>query len=319
MDTQPGIDILITQFLTAKQAAGKSPATLSFYRDNLARIRWWLATTNSPTEISLITPPVLRTLLVYVRTASNRWGIGSTSSQKPASMSTVDAYWRTLQAFFSWLVKEDVITAEANPMKKIPRPTYPRKIIQDIPLPLIKEVIQHCGRSLFIAIRNKAIILFFLDTGVRLGACHGLSLTDINLETGLARVWEKGGRQILVHLNETALAALKDYLAVRRQFTNPALWLKEDGTPLSKSAIQTMVRRLRNHGGNARWTPHSFRNTFAVNLLRGGADTFSLQTLGGWKDLEMPRHYTQALKIEDAIRVHSRASPADRMAAGRDS
>jgi site-specific recombinase XerD len=204
-------------------------------------------------------------------------------------------------------------------MKKIPRPTYPRKIIQDIPLPLIKEVIQHCGRSRFIAIRNRAIILFFLDTGVRLGACYGLSLTDINLETGLARVWEKGGRQILVHLNETALAALKDYLAVRRRFTSQALWLKEDGTPLSKSAIQTMVRRLRNHGGNARWTPHTFRNTFAVNLLRGGADTFSLQTLGGWKDLEMPRHYTQALKIEDAIRVHSRASPADRMAAGRDS
>ena len=53
----------------------------------------------------------------------------------------------------------------------------------------------------------------------------------------------------------------------------------------------------------------------ALTLLRGGADTFSLQILGGWKDLEMPRHYTEALKIEDAMRVHSKASPADMMAA----
>jgi integrase/recombinase XerD len=45
--------------------------------------------------------------------------------------------------------------------------------------------------------------------------------------------------------------------------------------------------------------------------MRNGGDVFSLQTLGGWTDLEMPRHYTQALKVEDALRVHRRASPAD--------
>jgi site-specific recombinase XerD len=318
MDNNTSIDSLITQFLTAKEAAGKATDTLTFYRDNLARIHWWLATTNGPTQISQVTPPVLRALLVYVRTATNRWGIGSTSSRKLASISTVDAYWRTLQAFFSWLVKEEILEAEANPMNKIPRSDLPRIIKQDIPLPLIKRVIQDCGRSRFTAARNKAIILFFLDTGVRLGACSGLNLADINLETGLTRVWEKGGQQVLVHLNSTALDALKEYLSLRRHFDNPALWLKEDGTPMSKAAIQTMVRRLRKHGGNARWTPHAFRNTFAINLLRGGADTFSLQTLGGWKDLEMPRHYTEALKIEDAVRVHGKTSPADRMAKGKD-
>ena len=106
---------------------------------------------------------------------------------------------------------------------------------------------------------------------------------------------------------------------LRCPFANPALWLKEDGTPLGKRGIQSMVRRLKRFGGNVRWTPHSFRNTFAVNLLRGGADTFSLQMLGGWKDLEMPRHYTRALKMEDAMRVHCKSSPADRMAAGPDS
>ena len=48
-----------------------------------------------------------------------------------------------------------------------------------------------------------------------------------------------------------------------------------------------------------------------MDFLRAGGDTFSLQVLGGWTDLEMPRHYTAALKVEDAFRVHNRASPAD--------
>jgi integrase len=72
-----------------------------------------------------------------------------------------------------------------------------------------------------------------------------------------------------------------------------------------------MIRRLKKLGGNVRWSPHTFRNTFAINFLRAGGDTFSLQTLGGWSDLDMRRHYIAALKIEDAFRVHQKASPAD--------
>jgi integrase/recombinase XerD len=51
--------------------------------------------------------------------------------------------------------------------------------------------------------------------------------------------------------------------------------------------------------------------TFAINLLRAGGDAFSLQMLGGWTSLDMPRRYTRAMKAEDAIRVHKRASPVE--------
>ena len=160
------------------------------------------------------------------------------------------------------------------------------------------------------------MILVFLDTGVRLGGCHSMTMTDTDPETGLVTVWEKGGQQVTVHLNETARKALKEYLSLRSQFSNNSLWLKDDGTPLTKSAIQSIIRRLKKYGVDLRWTPHAFRATFAINLLRGGADTFTLQTLGGWKDLEMPRKYTRALTAEDAFRVHRKASPADRMENG---
>ena len=307
---------LVVEFRLAKQVEGKSEKTLSFYGQNLDRILWWLEKNSlSVTSLHQVNAQIIRSFLAYVQSTPNRWQTGSTSSRKPASMSTVDAYRRVFQAFFSWLVKEEIVATSTNPMRKIPRPKVPVKIIQDIPLPLVKRASENCGHTPFILAQNKAIILVLLDTGMRLKACHGISLPSIDISSGLIKVWEKGGEQRLTHLNKTALTALKEYLTIRHHFECRSLWLKEDGTPLKYSAIQSMVRRLRKFDSNQRWTPHTFRNTFAVNLLRGGADTFTLQTLGGWKDLEMPRHYTAALKFEDAVRVHERTSPADRMAA----
>ncbi|MBN2187001.1 MAG: site-specific integrase [Dehalococcoidia bacterium] len=72
-----------------------------------------------------------------------------------------------------------------------------------------------------------------------------------------------------------------------------------------------MIRRLKKPGGNVRWSPHTFRNTFAINYLRAGGDPFTLQIFGGWEDLKMLRHYIAALKVEDAFSVHQKASPAN--------
>ena len=308
-----GLRKVIEDFKKAKQAEGRSRDTVAFYYENLNRIAWFLETNGMAADVHEIAVNHIRSLLVYVNTAVNRWQIGSTSSRKPGSKTTVDAYWRTFQGFFSWMVREEIIDEKANPMKKIPRPDFQTKVWKDLPLPLIKKAAEACGDNYFKHVRNKAMILVFLDTGIRLGGCYSMTVNDTNPETGLATVWEKGGQDVTVHLNETAKAALKEYLALRSRFSGNSLWLKDDGTPLTKSAIQSMIRRLRKYGMDLRWTPHSFRATFAINLLRGGADTFTLQTLGGWKDLEMPRRYTRALTIEDAIRVHKKASPADRM------
>ena len=90
------------------------------------------------------------------------------------------------------------------------------------------------------------------------------------------------------------------------------MWVCDDSKRLSRSGIQGIFRRLKRLGGGVRWSAHTLRATWAVNLIRNGADTFSLQILGGWNDIEMPKHYTRALSIDDALRVHRRASPGDR-------
>ena len=301
----------IDEFLLAKQVEGKSQDTLDFYRDNLGRFLWWLKHTNIRLDLKSIDVNTIRSFLAYVQTATNRWGIGSKSSEHKASMSTVDAYWRTLQSLYTWLVRENVIDIKNNPIKRIPRPRVLQKVVRDIPLELISNALSKFGRKTFLGARNCAILLMLLDTGIRLSECAGIKLADINMESGLIRIMGKGGVERLVRIGKTALDGLKVYLDKRRQDDVHQLWINKDGRPFGKSGLQIMIRRLSKLGGNVRWSPHTFRNTFAINFLRDGGDPFTLQILGGWTDLEMPRHYTAALKAEDAFRVHVKASPAD--------
>ena len=276
----------------------------------MERFRWWCHKFGASQLIGDISTEVLREFLLYVKTATNRWGIGSTSSRKKASLSTVDAYWRTLQAFFSFLVGDEYLSEEQNPMRKIQRTKAEEKIIKDIPAPMILKVLELFGGNTPLAIRNRAIFMVFIDTGGRLSEVTGLKLADLDLVNGRARVDGKGGIERFTGLGPYTVETLKLYLSTHLR-TNGLLWLKADGSPLGYFGIQTLIRRLKKLGADLRWTPHTLRNTFAMNFLRAGGDPFTLQILGGWKDLDMPRHYTAALTAEDALKVHRRASPVD--------
>ncbi|MDO8567330.1 MAG: tyrosine-type recombinase/integrase, partial [Dehalococcoidales bacterium] len=215
-----------------------------------------------------------RAFLCYVQTSTNRWGGGSNASIAQASMSTLDTYWRTLQAIFSWFGREGVVGRDLNPLIKIPRPKVPTKVIQDIPLDLIVKALDEWDNTTLIGARNRAILLLLLDTGIRLSECAGINIADLNLRDGTARVWGKGGKQRTIPLSDTVKSVLGSYLLFLPGHEGP-LWVDRNGKPIDKRGIQTMVRKLRKLGGNVRWSPHTFRNTFAVNFLRAGGDPFT--------------------------------------------
>lgn len=53
------------------------------------------------------------------------------------------------------------------------------------------------------------------------------------------------------------------------------------------------------------------RHAFALSFLRADRNSFNLQYLLGHSSLEMVRHYTATLGMEDALEAHIKASPAD--------
>jgi len=150
---------VVERFLVAKQLEGCAKDTIRFYRENLVRFLWWGERNALLDEVSKIDVQCLRDFLYYVQTAKERFGGRSVSARRLASPSTVDAYWRTLQSLFAWLVREGIVSPGKNPMVRIPRPRVPEKVTQDIPLDLISKVLESYDNSSFLSVRNRAIIL----------------------------------------------------------------------------------------------------------------------------------------------------------------
>jgi site-specific recombinase XerD len=166
----------------------------------------------------------------------------------------------------------------------------------------------------FLGSRNRAIILILLDSGLRVSELASIKLEDVDTERGLIKVLGKGSKERVVRIGSTAQKALWKYLMFRHKTTSQALWLTEEGTPLSKCTVQIMVKRLKERAGvTVKGNCHKFRHTFALSFLRKDRNPFNLQYLLGHSDLRMTRHYVSTLGAEDALKAHESASPADMM------
>jgi len=164
----------------------------------------------------------------------------------------------------------------------------------------------------FLGSRNQAIVLVLLDSGVRLSELVGMRLGDIDNEKGYIKVLGKGGKERIVRIGKTTQKALWRYLIYRPENSRQDLWLTEEGKPLNSSGIQSLIKRLKQRAGvNSSGSIHRFRHTFALNFLRADRNVFNLQYLLGHSDLDMVRRYTATLGMEDALKAHEKASPAD--------
>jgi len=75
-------------------------------------------------------------------------------------------YYRSLKTYFNWLVAEGLL--EHSPMANIKSPKNPPPLIKPFSATDIQNLMKLCPSNKFLDLRNKAIFLTFLDTGLRL-------------------------------------------------------------------------------------------------------------------------------------------------------
>ena len=225
---------------------------------------------------------------------------------------TVHIYYRSLNTFFSWLETEGLIAK--SPMANIKPPKVPRQVIKPFSQQDIENLLLLCSGDKFLDVRNRAMILLFLDTGLRLAEVAGIQLSDINLDNETICVMGKGARERFVRIGKTVQRALLRYLMMR-QDEHDCLWVSEERRPMKRDGISTVVKRLCRRADirGCKLGPHTFRHTAAINYLRNGGGEFTLQIMLGHSTLTMTRRYVSSLGAEDMIRVHRVASPVDNM------
>jgi site-specific recombinase XerD len=317
------LNSLVKGFILTQRTDCKSPRTIEYYESNLRRFLWYAERQEWPEDVRMITEWHIREFLAYVSGEGNRWGLegnGSESSRTKATYCTVHHYYCVLKTFFNWCVRESFILE--SPLAKIKLKNPKLNVVQPYSNEDIIKLINVCdydyrNNAQFLGSRNKAIILMFLDTGLRVSELAGIKIEDVGFERGWIKVKGKGAKERVVRIGATAQKALWRYLVYREKSKHQELWLTEEFKPMKAGGIQIMIQRLKERAGvTARGNCHKFRHTFALSFLRQDRNPFNLQYLLGHSDLRMVKHYVSTLGMEDALKAHESASPADLIGIG---
>jgi len=168
--------------------------------------------------------------------------------------------------------------------------------------------------------RDRLLLALFAYAGLRRSELLGLDWQDVDLERRLLKVRNaKGGRQRTLPIHPALEPLFVDYLRVRADDPEPALFVGVQGRRLSQTIMtQTFLRYARAAGvtDRKRVTPHTLRHVFASELLRAGANLRQIQELLGHKHLDSTQRYTRvnAHELRGAVkRLHfPRAGASDR-------
>ncbi|MFC1955788.1 tyrosine-type recombinase/integrase [Chloroflexota bacterium] len=308
------LDCVARDYILNCEVEGKSPRTIATY-GMVIRNFIWFCRKNDLYEPSEIKAPHIRKFMLYLTSESNRWGSTSPATRKPASKTTANDYFRALRCFFNWVTREGLIPE--NPMDNIKTPKAENKIIEPLSPNEITSLLNQCSKKTALDLRNRAIISVFIDSGLRISELVGLTLDDIDLDTGSITIRNgKGGKQRMVRIGITALQALRKYVLYYRKSESNRVFMNRNGEPLEMRGLKMVIKRL-GEKTKVNVHPHKMRHTFGISYLRSGGDVFSLQYLLGHTSLSMTLRYLQSLNATDAAQAHRLHSPMDNLTKGR--
>lgn len=331
-------------FFISLRAARRSPGTLRNYRNVLARFEDAVIATGRSIHPASIDR---RTIEAYLIAQQDGYTAPDGTEVPPVAPRTGVNRAIVVRGFFRWLVDEGVRTDD--PWSRVKLPQAPE---DDTPVLTTAEqvaLIETTKGTTFLARRDRAIIMFLLDTGVRRAELLGLTVEDVDLVAGEARVTGKGERSRTVRFGDDTTDALRRYLRVRADHPHAdlteargirrdairsglPLWLGDPaqsvraahrgtGTGhvsagLKTNAVAAMLNRRCREAGLRHIHPHQFRHTWADAMRTLGAQDGDLMRLGGWRSFRNFERYGRAEADRRARRnylspVDSRAALAD--------
>ena len=168
--------------------------------------------------------------------------------------------------------------------------------------------------------RDYAILMIFLNCGIRRSELVGLNLTDVYEDR--LRVVGKGNKERFVYLGTSCRKAIDDYLVERNKKVlsdNRALFGSRDGNRISVTAVHRLVKKALLQAGldPEQFSAHKLRHTAATLMLANGVDVKTVQEVLGHENLNTTQIYTHIESTE--LKIAAEANPISRLNLIRDS
>lgn len=218
--------------------------------------------------------------------------------------STVKMRLRTLNAFLRYLIERDVIRPEVLSRRMI------IKVPDSLPRAIDPEEVRHLI-SVIDTIRDRAMIVVLLRTGMRIGELLNTLVSEVNLKERKIEIYEAEKTRIgrVVYLSDDAIGALKAWLK-KRDPHKAYLFYGQGRHMLTYPAARAMFVKYLDRAGLSHkgYSLHCLRHTCATELLNAGMRLECLQQLLGHSSIEMTRRYarlTDKTREEEYFRAMS--------------
>ena len=171
----------------------------------------------------------------------------------------------------------------------------------------VQAILRRCSPRAATGIRNRALIVLMWRAGLRVSEALALRPKDVDLERGEVRILHgKGDKARVVGLDPQAVSIVAAWMQWRKMLDGVdgrrPLLCTLDGGPVYSSYVRTLLRRLGEKAGiEKRVHPHGLRHTFAVQLLREGANMAVIQGALGHESIATTSRYLAHLAPEEVI------------------
>jgi len=149
--------------------------------------------------------------------------------------------------------------------------------------------------------RDVAIVLLFLNTGIRCAALYKLDVSDIDFENSTISVLEKGENVRKIHVSDFVMEELERWIDIRNSFykgNDDALFVSCRHQRFTQIGIYEMVSKTYGYCINKAISPHKFRATYGTIMYDKTKDIYFVQQAMGHSSPTVTQLYIRGGKNE---------------------
>ena len=229
---------------------------------------------------------------------------GIESASRARKLSAVKSFYKYLTVRTKQLQENPVADLEYPKLRK----SLPKYLTFEQSAALLKAVSGVNEK------RDYAILMLFLNCGIRRSELVGLNMTDVYEDR--IRVVGKGNKERFVYFGSACRKAIDAYLPERQKKVltdNRALFGSRNGNRISSDAVHALVKKALLQAGldATQFSAHKLRHTAATMMLSGGVDVKTVQEVLGHENLNTTQIYTHIENTE--LKIAAEANPLSKL------
>ena len=229
---------------------------------------------------------------------------GISASSRARKLSSIKSFYKYLTVRTKQLQENPVADLEYPKLRK----SLPKYLTMEQSAALLQAVSGQNQK------RDYAILMIFLNCGIRRSELVGLNISDVYEDR--LRVVGKGNKERFVYFGTPCRKAIEAYMPVRNKkilTDNRALFGSRDGNRISTSAVHRLVKKALLQAGldPDQYSAHKLRHTAATMMLSGGVDVKTVQEVLGHENLNTTQIYTHIENTE--LKIAAEANPLSKL------